>query len=159
MKTAKPVADILAACLVLTAIGWAMSFQRRIGLDLYPQQFFAAVLFFTLPVAYLTMPARRGAERQSVPWYDVVLAVISMLAVGYVAVAYPALVLQIFTRPPELWITGLIIIVLTLEALRRSTGWALVLIIGAFILYALIGDMIPGRLQGRESCRRSGHRG
>lgn len=149
MKTAKPVADILAACLVLTAIGWAMSFQRRIGLDLYPQQFFAAVLFFTLPVAYLTMPARRGAERQSVPWYDVVLAVISMLAVGYVAVAYPALVLQIFTRPPELWITGLIIIVLTLEALRRSTGWALVLIIGAFILYALIGDMIPGRLQGR----------
>lgn len=149
MKTAKRVADVLAACLVLVAIGWAMSFQRRLGLDLYPQQFFAAVLFFTLPVAYLTMPARRGAERPAVPWYDVALAVLSMVAVGYVAVAYPVLVLQIFTRPPELWITGLIILILTLEALRRSTGWALVLIILAFVVYALIGDMIPGRLQGR----------
>ena len=149
MKTAKPVADVLAACLVLTAIGWAMSFQRQIGLDLYPQQFFAAVLFFTLPIAYLTMPARRGTERLSVPWYDLALAALSMLAVGYVAVSYPTLVLQIFTRPPELWITGLVIILLTLEALRRSTGWALVLIIAAFILYALIGDLIPGRLQGR----------
>ena len=149
MKTAKRVADVLAACLVLVAIGWAMSFQRRLGLDLYPQQFFAAVLFFTLPVAFLTMPARRGTERPAVPWHDVALAVLSMGAVGYVAAAYPALVLQIFTRPPELWITGLIILVLTLEALRRSTGWALVLIILAFVVYALIGDMIPGRLQGR----------
>lgn len=149
MKTARRVADVLAACLVLVAIGWAMSFQRRLGLDLYPQQFFAAVLFFTLPVAFLTMPARRGTERSAVPWYDVALAVLSMGAVGYVAVAYPVLVLQIFTRPPELWITGLVILVLTLEALRRSTGWALVLIILTFVVYALIGDMIPGRLQGR----------
>ena len=148
-RIGKSLGDGLAACLVLVAIGWALSFQRQIGLDLYPQQFFAAVLFFTLPLAYLTLPLRRGAERGDVPWYDVALAALSMAAVGYVAVAYPDLVLMIFARPTELWVTGLVILVLLLEALRRATGPALVIIIGAFLFYALFGDLIPGRLQGR----------
>jgi TRAP transporter 4TM/12TM fusion protein len=148
-RIAKPVADVLAACLVLTAICWALSLQRKIGLDLYPQQFFAAILFFTLPAAYITLPARRRAPRDHVPLYDVILAGLSMLAVGYVMVAYPQLILMIFSRPPALWIPAFTIVVLLLEALRRTTGPALIIIIGAFLLYALIGDLVPGRLQGR----------
>jgi TRAP transporter 4TM/12TM fusion protein len=148
-RIAKPVADVLAAGLVLTAICWALSLQRKIGLDLYPQQFFAAILFFTLPAAYITLPARRGAPRDHVPLYDVILAGLSMLAVGYVMVAYPQLILMIFSRPPALWIPAFTIVVLLLEALRRTTGPALIIIIGAFLLYALIGDLVPGRLQGR----------
>jgi TRAP transporter 4TM/12TM fusion protein len=145
----RPVADALAACIVLIAIGWALSLQREIGLDLYPQQYFAAVLFFTLPVAFLVLPARRGTERDMVPWHDIALALIAMAALGYVAHGYPELVLMIFARPPEIWVPGIIIIALLLETLRRATGWALVIIIAAFILYALFGDVFPGRLQGR----------
>lgn len=148
-RFAKQIGDVLAAGLVLVAIGWALSLQRRIGLDLYPQQFFAAVLFFALPLAFFTLPFRRGAERSDVPLPDVLLSAISMCALGYIAVAYPDLVLMIFTRPPALWITGLVVLVLLLEALRRATGLALVIIISAFVLYALFGDLIPGRLQGR----------
>ena len=143
------VADALAALATLTAIGWALSFQRQLGLDLYPQQYFAAILFFILPTAYLTLPARRTDTRTSVPWYDLVLAALSMAAVGYVVVRYPQLVLAIFSKPPELWIPSVVIILLVLEALRRATGWALVIIIGVFLLYALFGDVFPGRLQGR----------
>lgn len=148
-RIAKPIVDVLAACLVLVAIGWALSLQRRIGLDLYPQQFFAAILFFTLPLAFLLLPFRRGADRTEVPLPDIILALTSMLAVGFIAVSYPDMVLMIFARPPELWITGLIVLVLLLEALRRATGPALVLIIAAFVVYAVFGDLIPGRLQGR----------
>lgn len=148
-RLATPLADLFAACLVLLAVGWALSVQRKLGLDLYPQQFFAGVLFFALPLAFLTLPARRGTEREGVPLYDLILAGLSMAALGYVAVKYPDLVLMIFSRPPELWIPSLIIIVLLLESLRRATGWALVIIIAAFLLYALFGDLIPGRLQGR----------
>ncbi len=146
---AKPVGDVFAAGLVLCAVGWALSLQREIGLDLYPQQFFAAILFFTLPLAYLSLPARRGRPREYVPWHDLLFAVLSMGAVGYIAVEYPRLVLMVFARPPEIWIPSVIVLALLLEALRRATGWALVLIIGAFLLYALFGDMVPGRLQGR----------
>jgi TRAP transporter 4TM/12TM fusion protein len=85
-----------------------------------------------------------------VPWYDVALALIAFGAVGFVAVEYPRLVLLIFSRPIDIWLPGLIIVALTLEALRRATGWALVIIIAVFILYALFGDALPGRLQGRS---------
>ena len=141
--------DALAALLTLMAIGWAMSFQRQIGLDLYPQQFFAAMLALTLALAFLTLPFRSGTDRPKAPWYDVVLALISLIGVGYIAVRYPDLVLMIFSRPPELWIPSVLIVLLTLEALRRACGWALVIIIMAFLFYALFGDLFPGRLQGR----------
>lgn len=144
-----PVADLLALMIPVTAAAWAFSLQRQLGLGLYPQQFFAVILMFTLPAAYLTLPARRLQQREIVPWYDVALAVVSALAVGYIAVRYPQLVLMIFGRPAAVWVPGLIVILLTLEALRRATGWALVIIIAAFVLYALFGDLVPGRLQGR----------
>lgn len=135
--------------MVLLAAGWAFSFQRQLGLDLYPQQYFAAILFFVLPLAYLGLPARKGAERLTVPIYDIFLALLGAVICAYIAILYPALVLKIFARTPDIWIPGLILIILLLEALRRATGWALVIIIACFILYALFGDMLPGRLQGR----------
>ena len=145
----RPIANLLAALITLLAIGWALSFQRQLGLNLYPQQFFAAILALTLPVAYLTLPARRGTIREVVPWYDVALAVLAFTAVTYLAVDYPRLILIVFARPPEVWAPGLVIILVTLEALRRATGWSLVIIIVFFILYALFGDALPGRMQGR----------
>ncbi|MBD3678198.1 MAG: TRAP transporter fused permease subunit [Rhodobacteraceae bacterium] len=135
--------------MTVMAIGWALSWQRTLGLDLYPQQFFAGILFFALPLAYMTLPARRRTERHLLPWYDVILALASTGAVAWIALDYPQLVLKIFMRPPELWIPGLLLTALVLEALRRATGWALVIIIVVFLLYALFGDVIPGRLQGR----------
>ena len=146
---ARPLGDALAAGMVLMAVGWALSLQRQIGLDLYPQQYFAAVLACALPLAFLTLPARRGTERAVVPWHDLVLALVAFAAVAYIAVGYPRLVLAIFARPPDIWVPGIIAIALLMEALRRATGWALVIIIAAFLLYALFGDMLPGRLQGR----------
>jgi TRAP transporter 4TM/12TM fusion protein len=144
-----PVADGLAMLMTLTAIGWAFSFNRYLGLGLYPQQFFAAMLALVLPIAYLTMPARKGDLRVTVPLYDVALAAASFAAFAFVAVKYPELVLMIFAKPVEVWLPGFVIILLTLEALRRATGWALIIIIAVFILYALFGDVVPGRLQGR----------
>ncbi|MEK9733865.1 MAG: TRAP transporter fused permease subunit [Paracoccaceae bacterium] len=132
------VSDILAAVLTLLAIGWAVSFQRTIGLDIYPQQFFAAMLAITLALAFCTLPAKRNELRQTVPWYDAGFALVSLIAVGYVAVKYPDLVLMIFARPIELWLPSILIVVLTLEALRRASGWALVIIILAFFCYAAV---------------------
>jgi len=145
----RPIADLLAALVTLIAIGWAVSFQRVLGLNLYPQQFFAAILGLTLAVSYLMLPAVKGAARVRVPWHDVALALVALGTVGYVAVEYPRLVLLIFSRPVDIWLPGLVLIALTLEALRRATGWALVIIIALFVLYALFGDALPGRLQGR----------
>jgi TRAP transporter 4TM/12TM fusion protein len=145
----RPIADGAAVILMLVAIGWALNLPRTFGLGFYPQQFFAAILACTLPMAFLGLPARRGTQRRTVPWHDVLFAALGFLAVAYIAVGYPELVLEIFTRPLEVWLPGLVVIILVLEALRRATGWALIVIIAVFLAYALFGDIVPGRLQGR----------
>ncbi|AXS41674.1 TRAP transporter fused permease subunit [Breoghania sp. L-A4] len=149
LRVLRPVIDGLAMLLTLTAICWAFSVPRYLGLGFYPQQFFAAILACALTLAYLTLPARRATTRRRVPWTDLALALASFVSVGYIAYGYPELVLLIFSRPPAVWVPGLIVTLLVLEALRRATGMALVVIIAVFLLYALFGDAIPGRLSGR----------
>ncbi len=139
----------LAALLTFGAAFWSLGLPRYLHWSLYPQQYIAAVLALALPLAFLTLPAKRGADRESVPWYDAAAAALGLVAAGYVAVRYPHIVNQIFFRPPEAYIPGVIIVLLVLEALRRATGWALVIIVVAFILYALFGDAFPGRLSAR----------
>ena len=145
----RPVSDLLAALLVILACAWSLNAPRYLGIGLYPQQFFAAVLALVLPLAFLTLPAKRSTEREGLPWYDLILAGASFVTVAYIAVNYPELVLLIFSRPISVWLPGLIVVLLVLEALRRATGWALVIIIAAFLVYAMFGNIIPGRLQGR----------
>ena len=141
--------DILAALVTLAAIAWALALPRQFGYSFYPQQFLAAVLMLALPLAFLTLPARRGAERTHVPWYDILAALLAFGALAWITFRYPQIVNVIFMRAPSAWVPGVIVILLLLEALRRATGWALVIIILVFLAYALFGDMVPGRLQGR----------
>lgn len=145
----RPITGVLAFCLILIAVCWSLNLPRSFGMAFYPQQFLAAVLALALPMAFLMLPAQRGAERVVAPWYDCLFALLSLLAVGYVAVGYPQIVNFIFSKPPSAYVPGLIAIPLLLEALRRTTGLSLVIIIGVFLLYALFGDLVPGRLAGR----------
>lgn len=147
--TAHLLADILAVMMVLAVVGWAIGLPRMLGTSFYPQQFFALILGAALAMAFLTFPATRGTVRDTVPWWDVALAALSVGVLVFMAVEYPRLVLQIFTRPPEVWITGILVTFLVLEALRRVSGWVLVIIIVIFLLYGLFGNLIPGRLSGK----------
>lgn len=145
----RPIAGGLAGALTLIACAWALGLAQTLSLSLYPQQYFAAILAFGLAVAFLILPARRGTPRTVVPWYDAVAAVLAFAAAGWIAVRYPDLVNLVFFRPPELYGPGLIIVALVLEGLRRATGWALVIIVVVFLLYAMFGDLVPGRLEGK----------
>lgn len=148
-KFTSTIATGIAAALTLGAAGWALQLQQYLAWSLYPQQFFAAVLALALPLAFLMMPARRGTPRGRVPWYDVVAAALAFLASGWIAVRYPDLVNIIFAHPATTYVPGVIIVLLLLEALRRTTGWALVIIVAVFLLYALFGNHVPGRLAAR----------
>ena len=143
------VADVFAFALTLAAIAWAINLPRMLNVAFYPQQFIAAILALALPIAFLTLPARRGSVRSTVPWYDWALATAAFVAVASVAIRYADLVNVIFMRPVDTWLPGIVVTLLLLEALRRSTGWALVVIIALFLLYALFGSAIPGRMAGR----------
>lgn len=145
----QPLASALAILLTLLAVAWSLGVPRMLGVSFYPQQYLAAILAVTLTLAFLMLPANRRSERTIVPWYDCLAAILSAAALGYITVRYPQIVNLIFSKPPSIYIPGAIAIILLMEALRRATGWALVIIIGIFLLYGLFGNLVPGRLSGR----------
>jgi len=148
---ARAVATSLATALTLGSVAWALDLPLWLRLDLYPAQFFAAMLALALPLSFITFPAHRTARRTTIPWYDALLALAGFGAVGYLTWKYQSLVDLILLRPKDAVYAGAIAIVVSLEALRRTTGWALPIIAIGFLAYALWGDVIPGQLAARAT--------
>lgn len=145
----KPVAGFLAVAVTLIALGWSANVPRMLGIAYYPQQFLALVVALTLPLSLLVFTHDRQRRDGALPWYDAIGSILGFAACIYITLNYPVVVNQVFLRPVAAWLPGLILTVLLLEALRRTTGWSLVVIMVVFLLYGLFGDLVPGRLAGR----------
>jgi TRAP transporter 4TM/12TM fusion protein len=148
---ARWVIGVLAVALTLGAVLWSVGIYQILHLSLYVEQYAAAMLAVALAIAYLHLPARRGAPRARVPWYDWIAALVSSSAALYLAVRYPALVDIILLRPPEAVAVGVLLIALVLEALRRGIGPTLPVIVLFFVAYALVANAMPGQLEGRAT--------
>ena len=84
------------------------------------------------------------------PWYDRLLAALSLALCGYVAVKFPTLTAMAANVDAEIWTISLGITALTVEATRRTIGWSLVIILLALAGYVLVGHLVSGQLQTRE---------
>ena len=138
-----------ASVLTLASIAFALQFYRNVlGLLLYNEQFLAGMVALAMALVYLTHPARLGTQRSSIPWYDWVIAAVS-LAVGlYIAVRFPSLSEDMTSRPLAGLIVAFLTVPLIVEALRRTVGWALTIVVVVFLIYAPLGQYVPGALAG-----------
>jgi TRAP transporter 4TM/12TM fusion protein len=106
----------------------------------------ALTLVCGLIACFVNVRAGPRARRDGVPWYDWLLALLSLASGGYVMVNYGWLVHDLAGLAPERIALGAIMIAVIFEATRRMTGWTLVLVALFFILYARFGDLMPGVL-------------
>jgi len=148
---ARLVCNLLASLMTLAAIAYALDVHIHLALPIYPAQFFAAMLSLALPLAFLSLPFDRAGKRTRVPVIDWILALVSGLAMGYLTVEYQQFVDMIMLSPPKSVAAGLVIILLSLEGLRRSTGNTLPLISIAFIAYAVLGHLLPGNIAAQHN--------
>jgi len=138
----------LGSALTLIAVAWALDVPQRLQWALFTEQFLAAVLALVLPLAFLATSQRRKRTGAAGP-VDIFLAVLGALAAGYVAVAYPELQARLVYRPWDGVAIGAVLLLLVLEAVRRACGPALLIIVLAFIAYALLGHLLPGQFASR----------
>jgi TRAP transporter 4TM/12TM fusion protein len=94
--------------------------------------------------AFIVAKPTLAARSDKVPWYDWVLAALSLLVAGYVAVGYPTLSADSASVAPQRWIMGALALLLICEATRRLMGWSLIIITVLFIAYARYADLFPG---------------
>jgi TRAP transporter 4TM/12TM fusion protein len=146
---ARGIVTALATLVTLGSLGWAADLYRSaFGLAFTTQQFLAAILALALPVLFLSFRALPRLRPERVPWYDWMLAVLSFAAASYVAVEHTVLSELQSERPLDGMIVASVLVVVVLEGLRRTTGWALFLIVVVFLAYTQVADLMPGGLQG-----------
>lgn len=116
------------------------------GVALYSQQYIGGFLALSLTGTFLKLPARSGGKPK---WYDLVLAVLSLPAGLYIAINYPAMATNLARPTMTTIIIGSLAILLLIEAIRRTMGLSLCIIVVAFLLYARFSSLIPGLFRGR----------
>ncbi|MFH1003254.1 MAG: TRAP transporter fused permease subunit, partial [Chloroflexota bacterium] len=112
---------------------------------LMPIAYNALFLAVVLTLTFLLTPARKGTPRPRLPWYDLLLILGSLASCAYIFVN--ALELSFFgkiTATPLEIALGAIILVALAEAVRRSFGWAMLVVTIAFLAYAKFGYLISG---------------
>jgi len=130
--------DILQAVLLFCVVGWALDLPRRLfGLSFYTEQLLAVSLGLSLAISFVN--ARLRPE-----WLGWLAAAIALGICGFIAVRYESLTLSIALMPAEGVIGSAILILLVLEATRRSAGGILVVIILVICAYVFIGPHMPG---------------
>jgi len=121
---------------------------RFFGIVTDPQKLYAMHLTFVVVLAFLLIPARRGQPRPTV--VDWLLIGASAVVVTYVFVAFEDLTGRagVFPTRGDV-IVGTLLVIVTLEASRRATGWSLPILSAAIAVYPFIGPYLPGLLTHR----------
>jgi TRAP transporter 4TM/12TM fusion protein len=138
---------VLAATLTLGSLAYSVGLTRRLGLVLFPEQFLAAIYGVCLALLFVSFPARRGAGRGDVPWFDWLLAAAGLAAGLYVAIHFPRITAQAGTVSFELLSLAGAIAFLTLEGTRRTSGYSLIVITFVLVVWVLLGHLVPGQLR------------
>jgi TRAP transporter 4TM/12TM fusion protein len=123
-------------------------------------------LAFCLVLAFLLFPMRTSAPLDEdgtrlgdaapveptdrIPWFDLGLAGLSLAGLSYLFINYSYITERFPTAHPLTWMditVGTVVVVLVLEATRRTLGLALPVLALCFIAYGLLGPWLPGMLR------------
>jgi TRAP transporter 4TM/12TM fusion protein len=123
-----------------------------------PEHLRATHVAFVLLLTFLVFPLARRFRHRIMPW-DWLLAAAGVATTVYLISGGD----DFFDRSiiPETWdiVFGVGLMLLILEAMRRTTGWVMPVVTVCFLLYALFGDYLPAPWthKGYEIPRLVGH--
>jgi TRAP transporter 4TM/12TM fusion protein len=109
----------------------------------------AVFLAGMMTLAFLTVGASANSDAKRVPWYDLVLSLLSLASgIYFIAIADSEVQRISLLFPLDVWhlVFGTSICVLTFELTRRTTGLGLTVIVLIFVVYNLYGHVLQGVL-------------
>ena len=123
-----------------------------------PEHLRAIHVAFVLFLAFLVFPAA-ARWRHRVMWWDWLLAIAGVSTAVYLIAGGDEFFDRSIVPNDRDIVFGIMLIVLILEAMRRSTGWILTFVTGLFLAYAFFGPYLPQpwKHAGYEVPRLVGH--
>ncbi len=128
----------------LTTVGVLMSlFHLYAAYGIVPAQILRAIhVGLVLFLTFFLFPAV-PRFRDRIMAFDVVLALLSVAAIVYMLIDLDDFIYRAVT--PTRWdlFFGVALILLILEALRRTSGWIMLGVVATFLAYAMLGPYLP----------------
>jgi len=141
----KPIANALALALALFQVWFTSGFGVLDG-----SMMRVVFVSFITALIFLYIPFRKFGKDENEPIWCVLLDLCLAILALSVAVWFGMHLEEITTRMryiDEVSTTakffGCVTVLLVFEITRRTTGWALVIVSGALVLYTFFGDMLP----------------
>jgi TRAP transporter 4TM/12TM fusion protein len=135
-------AGALAAFVAVVAVAMSLFHLYTAYAIVRPEHLRAIHVAFVLFLTFLIFPVARRF-RHRVMWWDWVLAVAGVAVAAYLIAGGD----DFFDRSilPNDWdiVFGVALVLLILEAMRRTTGWILPFVTACFLLYAFFGEWLP----------------
>jgi len=99
-------------------------------------------VMFVLFLSFLVFPSFKRFKNRII-WYDYVLSLLGIAVIVYMLADFDQFIYR--SVVPTGWdmFFGIILMLLVLEATRRTTGWIMVSVVLAFVAYAFVGPYLP----------------
>ena len=130
--------------ILLTAVAVLMSlFHLYAAIGIVPAQILRAFhVGFVLLLCFMLFPvAKRFRDR--IMWFDLVPTLLGVATIAWLLLDFDEFIERAVT--PTRWdlFFGVSLILLVLEATRRTSGWILTGVVVTFLVYALVGPWLP----------------
>ncbi|HEX6958091.1 MAG TPA: TRAP transporter fused permease subunit [Ferrovibrio sp.] len=142
------------ALLTLTTIGIVLNQQFNLhlfGVTVVENRYLFILVAATLPMVFLAFPWRQSRSQSGgVPLIDIATAIVTVLAIGWFAWQAENILAEGWEFSPPLMakILGTVLWIVILEALRRTGGTAIFVIVTLVSLYPVVADVMPGPIRG-----------
>lgn len=120
---------------------WVLRVPDSFGAHIVTQQAIAIMLGLAGGAAFLHLPY----GRRSAP-IDLALSMAVSLSWFWYAWNFESWMVMMGFRTPDMWVPGLLAILLMLEALRKAVNLTIALLVLVVVAYGFVGDRIPGLL-------------
>ncbi len=135
----------MLATLTTTLLVVMSLYHLYAAVDIVPAQVLRPVhVGFVLVLVFLLFPVA-ARYRNRLMWWDVVGAVLGFATIAYLLAGGDDIWDRNVMPSASDTFFGVAFVVLVLEACRRTSGWIMTGVIGAFVAYAFAGPWLPGQ--------------
>lgn len=148
-RLSPPVETAVGVLIVLCSVAYAIDLPRRLALSVYDAQLLVASLGLALVAGFLAM-ARR-ANQPAIRGIHVLVALAVLAVAAYVAVTYVETSMEAPYLPGWLVALSAVLFGALMLSLLPSAGAGILVVVLIFLVYGLLGHLLPGALQSRET--------